>query len=93
MDNLDLPEPLSSSSSLSSLVSAMDLSTDSDELSEIIELPRLESGDEKREFVFMDSVDGWMYQPPWFQKVQDFDGYVVDQFGVPECGFESLVWN
>lgn len=97
MDNLDLPLPaaLSSSSSLSSLVSAMDLSsTDSDELSEIIELPRLESGDEKREFVFMDSVDGWLYQPPWFQNVQDFDGYVVDQLRVPEyCGFESLVWN
>ncbi|CAL0319244.1 unnamed protein product [Lupinus luteus] len=92
MDNLDIPTStttlsMSSSSSLSSLASAMDLCTEeSHELSEIIELPRLENSvDEKREFVFMDSVDGWnIYQPPWFE---DFD------LGLPESRFESLVWN
>ncbi|OIW21062.1 hypothetical protein TanjilG_28508 [Lupinus angustifolius] len=95
MDNLDIPTStttttlsMSSSSSLSSLASAMDLCTEeSHELSEIIELPSLENSvDEKREFVLMDSVDGWnMYQPPWFE---DFD-----QLGIPESRFESLVWN
>ncbi|RYR05507.1 hypothetical protein Ahy_B06g085368 isoform B [Arachis hypogaea] len=35
------------------------------ELTEIIELPRLETGDEyRKEFVFVDSEDAWMYQPP-----------------------------
>jgi EREBP-like factor len=54
----------------SSLVSAMDLSKESEELSEIVELPSLgtsyEFGDElpslvsaMDEFVFVDSVDGW----------------------------------
>ncbi|KAE9603782.1 hypothetical protein Lal_00002293 [Lupinus albus] len=93
MDNLDIPKTTtttlssmssSSSSSLSSLVSAMDLCND--ELSEIIELPRLENSvDEKREFVFMEttSIDGWnMYQPPLFE---DFE-----QLGVIESRFESL---
>ncbi|KAE9609141.1 hypothetical protein Lal_00020390 [Lupinus albus] len=100
MDNLDIPTStttttttttlsMSSSSSLSSLASAMDLCTEeSHELSELIELPRLENSiDEKREFVFMDSVGSWnMYQPPWFD--EDFD-----QLSVPESRFESLVWN
>ncbi|CAL0305648.1 unnamed protein product [Lupinus luteus] len=92
MDNLDIPKTTtttttstttlsmsSSSSSFSSLVSAMDLCND--ELSEIIELPRLENSvEEKREFVFMETttIDGWnnMYQPLWFE---DFD-----QLGVIE---------
>ncbi|OIV97804.1 hypothetical protein TanjilG_12561 [Lupinus angustifolius] len=98
MDNLDIPKTTttttttlsmssSSSSSFSSLVSAMDLCND--ELSEIIELPRLENSvDEKREFVFMETtlVDGWnMYQPPLFE---DFD-----QLGVIESRFESFARN
>ncbi|TKY74550.1 Dehydration-responsive element-binding protein 3 [Spatholobus suberectus] len=73
-------------SSLSSLVSAMDLSSASDELSQIIELPSLESTDDgsrqlEKEFVFVDSLDAWMYQPPFaFDTEQDI-------------GFEGLMWN
>lgn len=59
---------LSSSNSLSSLVSAIDLSA-SDELTEIVELPSLgtcfESVQLKEDFVFTDSVDDWFYPPPW----------------------------
>ncbi|KAK7282979.1 hypothetical protein RIF29_12142 [Crotalaria pallida] len=71
-------------------LSSMHESGESDELCEIIELPRLENyiDNEKIEFVFMDSVDGWsynMYQPPWFED--------LDQLGVPESRFESLLWN
>jgi len=73
-------------SSLSSLVSAMDLSSASDELSQIIELPSLESTDDgsvdlKKEFVFVDSLDAWMYQPPF--------GFDTEQ----DTGFEGLMWN
>lgn len=59
---------LSSSSSVSSLVSSIDLST-SDELSEIVELPSLETCFDsvklKNDFVLIDSVDGWFYPPLW----------------------------
>ncbi|KAK7320793.1 hypothetical protein VNO77_30598 [Canavalia gladiata] len=89
----------SSSSSLSSLASSTDLSTASEQLSEIIELPRLETSYELgNEFVFVDSQDAWMYQPPipWLQTAQD--GYDADEFAVPEngvvsAGFESFLWN
>ncbi|KAI4316109.1 hypothetical protein L6164_024122 [Bauhinia variegata] len=107
MDNFDSPKSnssstLSSSSSLSSLVSAMDLSSASDELSEIIELPRLETDHEtfelgKKEFVFIDSGDGWMYQPSLLQSMEDCDAYIVDQLALPQSEgtncFDSLLWN
>ncbi|MED6168907.1 hypothetical protein PIB30_016192 [Stylosanthes scabra] len=50
----------------SSLSSSSELSMGSEEeLTEIIELPRLETGDEcRKEFVFVDSEDAWMHQPP-----------------------------
>lgn len=108
MDKFDSPSPfttssatLSSSSSLSSLVSQMELSSGSDELSQIVELPSLETSYDsvelKNEFVFVDSVDGWFYTPPWLQSVDDC-GYVCDQLGVPESvlqnGFdEGLLWD
>ncbi|GMJ15902.1 TINY2 [Hibiscus trionum] len=108
MDKFDSPSPspsststLSSSSSLSSLVSHMDLSSGSDELSEIVELPSLgtsyDSVESKNEFVFMDSVDGWFYPPPWLQEMEDC-GYVCDQLPAPESilqnGFEEgLLWD
>lgn len=103
MDKFDLPS--SSSSSLSSSLSSLDSSTGSEELSEIIELPRLETSDNETaqlgmEFVFVDSEDAWMYQPPmhWLQSTQNWDdGYVADQFAVPDSGvvtsFESSLWN
>ncbi|KAL8101652.1 hypothetical protein AgCh_033521 [Apium graveolens] len=65
---------LSSSTSLSSLVSAIDLSA-SDELTEIVELPRLTGFDSielNDDFVFTDSVDGWFYPSPW--SINDNDG-------------------
>ncbi|KAI3422799.1 AP2/ERF domain-containing protein [Psidium guajava] len=53
----------------SPLASAMDLSETSEELSEIIELPSLGTSYEltmpSSEFVLVDSVDGWLYHPPW----------------------------
>ena len=82
MENFDLPiMSSSSSSSLSSLVSAMDLSsTESEELCEIIKLPTLETNNEDdvevvKEFVYFESVEGWMYEPPWLQNMED----VADQ--------------
>ncbi|MBA0612151.1 hypothetical protein Godav_012791 [Gossypium davidsonii] len=79
MERFDSPpsssSTLSSSSSLSSLVSEMDLSSGSDELSEIVELPSLgtsyESVELKDEFMFIDSVDGLFYTPPWLQSLED----------------------
>lgn len=86
----------SPSSSLSSLVSAMDLSKESEELSEIVELPSLgtsyEWEDLSKEFVFVDSVDGWgMYLPPWLQSVED-SGNVCAQLAEPES-CEGLLWS
>nr|KYP52324.1 Dehydration-responsive element-binding protein 3 [Cajanus cajan] len=87
----------SSSSSLSSLVSAADLSTASEELSEIIELPRLETSYELgNEFVFVDSQDTWMYQPPltpWLQTANcDENEFAVTESGVA-TSFESFLWD
>lgn len=92
MEKFDSPPPsttLSSSPSLSSLVSAMELSNCSDELCEIVELPSLETtydaSEMKREFVFVDSVAEWFYPPPWLQSVEDY---------VLKNGFEeSLLWE
>nr|APQ47332.1 AP2/ERF domain-containing transcription factor [Vernicia montana]APQ47412.1 AP2/ERF domain-containing transcription factor [Vernicia fordii] len=83
---------LASASSLSSLVSAMDLSTESEEeLSEIVELPSLgtsyESTELRSDFVFVDSVDGWVYPSPWVQSLEDSygsNGYLLfDEMTVP----------
>ncbi|KAK7410383.1 hypothetical protein VNO78_01120 [Psophocarpus tetragonolobus] len=68
-------------SSLSSLVSTIDLSSASDELTQIIELPSLETTDValEKDFVFLDSLDAWMYQPPFsFDPQQDtpFDAFM-----------------
>ncbi|KAK2392386.1 hypothetical protein P8452_29298 [Trifolium repens] len=48
-------------------------STNSYELSEITELPRLGNcGDFEKEFVFMDSIDAsWMFQPPCLHTMED----------------------
>ncbi|XVF35441.1 hypothetical protein REPUB_Repub18cG0146300 [Reevesia pubescens] len=97
MDKFDSPSPstsTSSPSSLSSLVSQMELSSGSDELSEIVELPSLgtsyESVELNNEFVFVDSVDGSFYPPPWLQSMEDCR-YVCDQ---SQNGFEEgLLWD
>ncbi|KAA8521824.1 hypothetical protein F0562_012505 [Nyssa sinensis] len=93
MDMFDSPSlspstttTLSTSSSLSSLVSAMELST-SDELSEIVELPSLgtsfDSLELNNDFVYIDSVDGWLYPPPWLQSADECE-CISDQISVPE---------
>ncbi|XP_057442887.1 ethylene-responsive transcription factor TINY-like [Lotus japonicus] len=97
---LPLPLPLPSTEELSAAASTV-------ELSEIIELPRLETSYELvgEEFVqLMDSHDdAWMYQqppplmPPWLHcdaGSSDHD----HQFSVPESSevistFETLMWN
>ncbi|GFZ16211.1 integrase-type DNA-binding superfamily protein [Actinidia rufa] len=71
VDELDsVAEPGSSSSSSSSLVLAMELASSAEELGEIVELPSLgasyDSAELGSEFVYGDSVDGWLYPPPWF---------------------------
>lgn len=94
MVNFESPPP-----SLSSLVSAMDLSKESEELSEIVELPSLGTGcesDLSKEFVFAESADGWgTYLPPWFQSVDDY-GNVCAQLAEPESEAlnrsEAFLW-
>ncbi|XP_055819325.1 dehydration-responsive element-binding protein 3-like [Solanum dulcamara] len=84
-NNITSSSSSSSSSSLSSLVSAIDLAT-SEELTQIIELPRLGTdffGDElKNDFVFADcsAVEtGWLYPE---------DGGMIST-----CFEPSLLWN
>ncbi|KAF5748265.1 Integrase-type DNA-binding superfamily protein [Tripterygium wilfordii] len=99
------PSPSSSrSSSLSSMVSALDLSPGSDELSEIVKLPRLgtsyDDPDELRsDLVYMDTVEGWWYpSPPWLQSVENCE-HVCDQSAlVPESFLQysfdqGLLWD
>lgn len=95
MDQFDSP-----SSSSSSSVSTMEMCNGSEELSEIIELPRLETSEETcefgQEFVFVDSLsDGWMYQPPWLQSMEDCNSYVADQLaeGGIINNLDCLLWN
>ncbi|CAL5359153.1 unnamed protein product [Camellia sinensis] len=88
----------------SSSVSAMESSTTSDnELSEIVELPSLgtsyESAELNSEFVYVDSLDGWFYPPPWLQSGDNDCECFSDQVaatpeGVIHSSFdESLLWN
>lgn len=88
---------------LSSLVSAIDLSTTSEELSEIVELPSLgtmsfnETSMELRDddFAYFDSIDGWLYPPPdqqlWMMSRNGHDDH--DDEGGFSSSFESLLWN
>ncbi|XP_058728538.1 ethylene-responsive transcription factor TINY-like [Vicia villosa] len=121
-NNLESPSSSSSttmSSSMSSstsllmktatkLSSSSDLTTTSDELGEIIELPTLENGYDdvtKEEFLFVDSQSQdytWMYQQPitWLQTPQENGCCGSDQYddgfgnnnGVV-TNFESFLWN
>ncbi|OAY54231.1 dehydration-responsive element-binding protein 3 [Manihot esculenta] len=94
----------SSATSLSSLVSAMDLSTGSgseEELSEIVELPSLgtsyDSSELMSDFLLDDSVEEWVYPPPWLQFTEDnYSGGCV--FDEPTAaageGFgQGLLWE
>ncbi|CAI9775705.1 unnamed protein product [Fraxinus pennsylvanica] len=91
---------LSSSSSLSSLVSAIDLSTTSEELSEIVKLPSLGSSFDSLELRkdFVCAENGWFDSDPpppqWLSGGNDGSGgsaaAVADEDS--SC-FESLLWN
>ncbi|KAJ4952254.1 hypothetical protein NE237_029086 [Protea cynaroides] len=92
MDKFDAPTSSSSSSSSS-------LGTTSDELSEIVELPRLgstlDSQDCKNDYIFVDSDDGWFYPPPWLPSSDDCV-YFPEQIPVRESitsSFEALLWD
>jgi EREBP-like factor len=92
------PSPSTSSSSSS------DVSTP-EELSEIVELPSLETSFESdklllsNEFVFVDSEDGWVYPPPWYHchsgSIDDCGGYFRDQITDTfiSSSFEALLWE
>ncbi|KAM6583239.1 hypothetical protein CsatB_010241 [Cannabis sativa] len=98
-----------SSSSSSSLVatssSSYDVSSSPEELSEIVELPSLDTSFEPgNEFVFEDSVEGWLYPPPpWYHHQSLFEenyGYFrEDQIAMSEpesailSSFEPLLWQ
>ncbi|TMX04908.1 hypothetical protein EJD97_004087 [Solanum chilense] len=79
-------EDLNYVSSTSSSVSSIDkITSASEELGEIIELPSLdgsfESEESKTELKISDSADGWLY-PPWWASDGDFDGYLFEQDAV-----------
>jgi EREBP-like factor len=86
----------------SSSSSSCDVSTP-EELSEIVELPSLgtsfESAELSNDFVFMDSVDGWVYPPPWYHSGIDDSAYFRDQMSMTEAecvipsSFEPLLWQ
>nr|AGE97357.1 ethylene response factor 2 [Tamarix hispida] len=63
----------SPSSSFSSMVSGLELGNP-DELGQIVELPSLRTSYESPEFVYVDSVDGWVYPSPWVQYEGGGDG-------------------
>lgn len=77
------PPPSSSSPALSqsSSSSSSSLTGTPEELGEIVELPSLgtsyESSESGNDFVFVDSVEGWVYPPqPWWQ-----NGYLGEEYG------------
>ncbi|KAL3650804.1 Dehydration-responsive element-binding protein 3 [Castilleja foliolosa] len=83
-----LSSPSTSLSSSSSFESCVDLSTASEELSEIVELPSLGSYSDSHDFVYVDNTvvaDGWLGPPP-----PSWDG--GDAGGITSC-FETLLWN
>ncbi|KAE9599465.1 putative transcription factor AP2-EREBP family [Lupinus albus] len=95
MNKFDKLSSLSSPPPSSALVSSVKTSSKlsllvscDEELSEIIELPRLGTTNDcfGEEFVFVESEDAWMYQAPipWFQNIEYDDGYVAHEFAFSE---------
>lgn len=93
------PSPPSSSSSSSSLCPSTP-----EELSEIVELPSLgtsyETAELGSEFVFVDSVEGWLYSYPWYHRVNNVDqeedyGFFRDQISMADYTetFEAFLWQ
>ncbi|XP_059634925.1 ethylene-responsive transcription factor TINY-like [Cornus florida] len=90
-----------SSSSVSSLASVTsELSTTPEELSEIVELPSLgtsyDSPESRNDFVFVDSVDGWVYPPPWMHRAEDcvhFTDHMAMLESTTLSGLEDYLWQ
>ncbi|PSR91265.1 Dehydration-responsive element-binding protein [Actinidia chinensis var. chinensis] len=95
VDELDSVAEPGSSSSSSSLVLAMELASSAEELGEIVELPSLgasyDSAELGSEFVYGDSVDGWLYPPPWFH-CGDEQVWGTSDCVIAGC-FDSFLWN
>ena len=107
LSNSNNTNPTSSSSSSASTSSSSsnvdDVSTP-EELSEIVELPSLgtsyESAELGSEFVYVDSVDGWLFNPsgmPWYY--EENCGYFGEEISmqmqesVITAGFGPLLWD
>ncbi|KAB1218525.1 hypothetical protein CJ030_MR3G026405 [Morella rubra] len=88
-------DPESSTSLSSSEVS------ESDELDEIVELPNIEGSFDTPEyranFILLDPVDGWVYEPPLVLEGAELCGVFCDQALALESliptNFEGLVWD
>ena len=102
MVDFDIPKTKTTTSS-SSTSTTSDVSTP-EELSEIVELPSLGTSYElSNDFVFIDSVDGWVYPPPWYHShsqsssIDECGGYFRDQITetvIPSSfDFEALLWE
>lgn len=113
---MEIPTPslFSSSSSASSSSSSSSALCPSspEELSEILELPSLgtsyETAELGNEFVFVDSVEGWLYSYPWYNRVNNADHQVQEDYGffkeqilmadytdtlIPSSTFEAFLWQ
>lgn len=80
------PSSVSSSSSVDSIEK---ITSASDDLGEIIELPSLDGSFDWDELKLSDSIDGWMYPPGWASD-GDFDGYLFEQDARTISSFEML---
>ncbi|XWS26797.1 hypothetical protein CRYUN_Cryun26dG0061000 [Craigia yunnanensis] len=102
-NNITATSSSSSSPSTSSSSNVDDVSTP-EELSEIVELPSLgtsyESTESGSEFVYVDPVDGWLFNPsdmPWYY--EENCGYFGEEISMQiqesmiTTGFGSLLWD
>ncbi|XVE98110.1 hypothetical protein REPUB_Repub03eG0077200 [Reevesia pubescens] len=102
-NNINATSSSSSSTSTSSSSNVDDVSTP-EELSEIVELPSLgtsyESVESGNEFVYMDPVDGWFFNPsgmPWYY--EENSGYFGEEISIQmqesliTTGFDPLLWD
>ncbi|URE05842.1 AP2 [Musa troglodytarum] len=71
---------------------------DSDELGEIVELPRLDDGccfvdsaDSGGEFLYEDPVDAWAFPLPWVENADPL--WAASDTVVPTTIFEALPWD
>lgn len=99
MDIVQLATNSSSTSSLSSVL-ATELvltSSEEDQLSEIVELPSLGTSYEENElrsdFVYIDSVEGWLYPPPWVEEWKDLTALTDCLFSNTSSSGEGLFWE